>query len=595
MTKYPFKFLDAYNKDDEDIFFGREKEIDALYEMVFETNILFLYGASGTGKTSLLRCGLANRFKETHWSELFVLRGTNLNAALLDVIHKNTPKVEIEEFDFSDELEELDENDTSIEKTAKNEVVEALEKLYRNTFNPIYLIFDQFEELFILGSKKEQEQFISTVNDILKADIPCKLLFSMREEYLANLYEFEQAIPQLLDRKLRIDRMGYRNAQDIVLSATKIKNSNVHLEKDKEEEVAKAIVDKIREGRIEIQLPIFQIMMDSLYVQATGEKIDRTKAATFDLKLLKDVGTIEDLLASFLNDRTNTVYRSLLDKFSDIPENFVWQFLSPFATLEGTKVPLSVANINEKLHQFPSEWLEQCRVLLEDNRILRYQEEGDLYSLMHDVLAKEVAKHKDKEQIAIETAERLIRLKFPIWITANQDAEKLLPKGDLAIVTPWLSKLNLYGVEKEYIERSQALADAELIRLKEEAAAEAKLRKTAERNESKAKLFTYIASVLVVLSLVAAFIAFNQSKIAKEQSKVAKEKSVLAEKNLAENIKNQKIATANELVNYAQSYCDLDEDSLALKRLEAARDTLADYPNDALYQKIENMIASPCQ
>ena len=191
MTKYPFKFLDAYNKEDEDIFFGRETEIDTLYEMVFETNILFLYGASGTGKTSLLRCGLANRFKETHWSELFVLRGTNLNTALLDAIRKNTPTVEVEEFDFSEELENTEEDDIYIKNTANNEVIDALQELYRNTFNPIYLIFDQFEELFILGKEAEQQQFIQTVKDILEADVPCRLLFSMREEYLANLYEFE--------------------------------------------------------------------------------------------------------------------------------------------------------------------------------------------------------------------------------------------------------------------------------------------------------------------------------------------------------------------------------------------------------------------
>ena len=59
MKKYPFKFLDSYNQKDKDIFFGRDEEIEALYEMVFQTPILLIYGASGTGKTSLIQCGLA--------------------------------------------------------------------------------------------------------------------------------------------------------------------------------------------------------------------------------------------------------------------------------------------------------------------------------------------------------------------------------------------------------------------------------------------------------------------------------------------------------------------------------------------------------
>ena len=48
--KSPFKFLDAYTIEDKDVFFGREKETEALYEMVFETKMLLLYGMSGTGK-----------------------------------------------------------------------------------------------------------------------------------------------------------------------------------------------------------------------------------------------------------------------------------------------------------------------------------------------------------------------------------------------------------------------------------------------------------------------------------------------------------------------------------------------------------------
>ena len=47
-VRYPFKILDAYTTADKDIFFGRNDEIDALYQMVFQSNIILLYGTSGT-------------------------------------------------------------------------------------------------------------------------------------------------------------------------------------------------------------------------------------------------------------------------------------------------------------------------------------------------------------------------------------------------------------------------------------------------------------------------------------------------------------------------------------------------------------------
>ena len=214
---------------------------------------------------------------------------------------------------------------------------------------------------------------------------------------------------------------------------------------------------------------------------------------------------------------------------------------------------------------------------------------------MHDVLAKEVAKRKDSQQIAIETAERLIKLKCPIWKAANQDAEKLLPKGDLAIIAPWLPQLNLRDVEKEYVQKSQTLANAELIRLKEEAIRQTKLREAAEKNEHKAKRLTRVAIGVMVFALMLAGVALFQFFETRKATKVAENAKTEAIKSLAANIKNQKKAVAQELINYAQSYCDLDEKNLALKRLEAAKDTLADYSDDKLYKDLELMIANPCQ
>src|SRR5437764_15063593 len=79
MKKYPFKFLDSYGKEDTAIFFGRDEEINALYEMVYQSPILLVYGASGTGKTSLIQCGLASRFQSHDWLPLTIRRGSNIN------------------------------------------------------------------------------------------------------------------------------------------------------------------------------------------------------------------------------------------------------------------------------------------------------------------------------------------------------------------------------------------------------------------------------------------------------------------------------------------------------------------------------------
>ena len=72
MTASPFKFLDPYARSDKAVFFGRDAEVEELYRLVFQTNLVLVYGTSGTGKTSLIQCGLANRFQPSDWFELFV-------------------------------------------------------------------------------------------------------------------------------------------------------------------------------------------------------------------------------------------------------------------------------------------------------------------------------------------------------------------------------------------------------------------------------------------------------------------------------------------------------------------------------------------
>ena len=81
-TTSPYKFLDAYTKEDRDIFFGREKETEELYQNIFESKLILLYGVSGTGKTSLINCGLANKFEESDWLPVNIRRGPDINTSL---------------------------------------------------------------------------------------------------------------------------------------------------------------------------------------------------------------------------------------------------------------------------------------------------------------------------------------------------------------------------------------------------------------------------------------------------------------------------------------------------------------------------------
>ena len=193
--KSPFKFLDAYTAVDKEIFFGRDKEIDVLYNLVFKTPLVLVYGMSGTGKTSLVQCGLAIRFDGPDWLPFYIRRENNINITLQSTLN------------------------AALDDKRANDLPEIITNLFYTYFRPIYLIFDQFEELFILGTREEQQQFMHDIQGLITKELPCKIIFIMREEYIGQLYEFEKIIPGIFDYKLRVESMNNKHVKEVMLQS----------------------------------------------------------------------------------------------------------------------------------------------------------------------------------------------------------------------------------------------------------------------------------------------------------------------------------------------------------------------------------------
>src|ERR1700704_2741650 len=56
--KNPFPGLRPFREDEEYLFFGRENQVDAMVDKLAATRFLAVVGTSGSGKSSLVNCGL---------------------------------------------------------------------------------------------------------------------------------------------------------------------------------------------------------------------------------------------------------------------------------------------------------------------------------------------------------------------------------------------------------------------------------------------------------------------------------------------------------------------------------------------------------
>ena len=60
----PYQGLIPYDENDADFFFGREQETQLIIANLFASSLTLLYGASGVGKSSILRAGVTHSLRQ---------------------------------------------------------------------------------------------------------------------------------------------------------------------------------------------------------------------------------------------------------------------------------------------------------------------------------------------------------------------------------------------------------------------------------------------------------------------------------------------------------------------------------------------------
>ena len=349
--KSPFKFLDSYDKEDKEKFFGRSKETAQLYNAVFANNLTLLYGGSGTGKTSLVNCGLGNKFYDTDWFPIFIRRETGLIKSIKRSLRSKLMGDVPEGFD-----------DWTLR--------EKISKLYTQYYKPIYLIFDQFEEIYILGTKEEQHAYYEMICDLLRSDLQAKVLIIIREEWIAFMNEFERRLPTLFDNRLRIEKMNDLNIYRVVAGTCKYEGIKI----DDPGKTVLAIIENLRDKREGIDLTNLQVYLDRLYRKAVVKQNGNTENVVFDLELVKEVGKIENVLSEFLDEQLVQIEKKLEKRGVKNTNGLPLEILFTMVTDDGTKQQLTSAEIINELpknRKLSESDLEFCMNEFKNIKIMR--------------------------------------------------------------------------------------------------------------------------------------------------------------------------------------------------------------------------------
>ncbi len=184
MNNNPWKGLQSYQEND--IIYGRDEEIKALYTRILYNTQTVVYGKSGIGKSSIINAGIIPRAKYDGMLPISIRlahttkKGQTETAPYVEQIF-NRIKEEIDKAGYV--LEEITPHIIDHEET----IWELLHRFRiwegkgdgRKRIIPL-LIFDQFEELFTLEiSNKRVESFFSELADLLNDIKPIYLTSSV--------------------------------------------------------------------------------------------------------------------------------------------------------------------------------------------------------------------------------------------------------------------------------------------------------------------------------------------------------------------------------------------------------------------------------
>ncbi|MEV5675171.1 AAA family ATPase [Streptomyces sp. NPDC052179] len=180
--RVPYPGLDAFDEDEAAAFFGRETQAAELTHRLHMSSqrpgdrYLVLVGASGSGKSSLVRAGVMPRLRGRRWTVLPAFApGPNPLAALAASIVTAGGGQE----PVSAVLRRL--------RQGPGALPSELSRLRGGRFRRTLLVIDQFEEVVTLAGPRERAQFLEALQVCVAQDSTIRVLATLRVDFLGQL------------------------------------------------------------------------------------------------------------------------------------------------------------------------------------------------------------------------------------------------------------------------------------------------------------------------------------------------------------------------------------------------------------------------
>jgi len=340
---------------------------------------VLLYGASGTGKTSLLLAGAVPRLEraEPPYEIAYVRALEDPAIVIRRAVRRRLPEAHLPEggslMDFLDA---------------------ATEALGRT----LVVVFDQFEEFFIRLSPEFRAAFIAELGALYDTrDVPVKVVLSLREDWRAPVSEIEERIPEVFRARMRLLPLSRDQARQAITAPL------YRLGVSYEPALVAQLLDDLTSGAdTAVMPPQLQLVCSALYDRLKPDERLITAA------MYERLGGARGVLRKYLDEE--------LARLGSDERPLARDALEELVTSERTKAVKTGCELALALGVDASD-LEPVLKKLVRARLLRPVERTDgterAYELAHEYMIGQIA--LSPEAVARKEAEELLRQGVDNW------------------------------------------------------------------------------------------------------------------------------------------------------------------------------------
>lgn len=386
--------LNAFADYQADVFFGRDKEINQLFNLVAAENTVLLFAQSGVGKSSLLNAGIMPRLRQKEFFPVHV-RFQGWDAA--DAKPADNLKASLASF-FS-------EDNIPVKLSSRNAPLWEFIKgcKYPRDHTPV-LIFDQFEEFFYFPAE-ERAAFITELAEVLHPHVPnrilaagkkgkneiptewhtqpkIKALFSIRSDRLFELNDVSKSLPQILKHRYELKPLTKQGAECcIVEPAAREGRHFLRAPFTYSREALDEILDFLARNTEEVESTQLQIICERIekMMPKREEKMPKREVVS------KDYNSVAGL-SSFIDDYYNSRILSIQDAAD---RKLVTDLLENKMLFDNRKVVMIESQLLDYLQN-----RKNLLAQLLDNRLLRedFFKGNKVFEISHDTLIESIVK-----------------------------------------------------------------------------------------------------------------------------------------------------------------------------------------------------------